>query len=617
MKNITALLQQGNLTPRERYLMLIHNDANRVRTGKEILSEADKQALENWHAKDNREANEWNRLNSGWKHSAKMDIETEFIFLSAQTHHFRKQLIIFNLLSYQPFRQMRKYLDNIKQLKKVTIKEAVEIGEKQRSAKLREGLDFDYAVYQLAFENLAESDQEKLNELYADVETDHQYLDQEEIIANLFKDKNELTQEETKKAKEKIAELVAERAYNSYAKEYQLYHYFACIPLAEVARHFLTDKGIEVEGKPLAKDQEADDEDSKTTEDIKDAMENYAKKHKLTIEAMLKEACLKWLDEDLLDQYTPLVFSNENELLNRWLATKTKARATLQKFIIKGELKIRKRVDNETRENKLHSRGSYVSELETSRRALEVLNLETVKGELSEKIDFETFNDQVITGESLYAFKGDHGFIKDFQKWVDKYNSNLGMVYADNDLKHTGEHLDQDLLICDLDDNGEPIFFSFFGMSVKMLATISESDTFFKETKKGKEIFLEFKSVETEKFFKEEREKMINDYSKLLAFLALFKKLSEIYETDLAWRVKESLEWLDKYIDQHNRTLTLATGQTPCGEEASKEKSRLTKQVDILKIEEDWFIDKDKIIPDPEIINEHQTELKDILGGDF
>ena len=86
-KNITNLLGRGNLTPREKFLLLIHNDIQRTKTGKDVLTAADKEALENWHAKTNEEAREWNQLNEGWKLSGRMDIEAELHFKDAQVAH--------------------------------------------------------------------------------------------------------------------------------------------------------------------------------------------------------------------------------------------------------------------------------------------------------------------------------------------------------------------------------------------------------------------------------------------------------------------------------------------------------------------------------------------------
>ena len=67
MKNFSNILHRGNLTAREKFLLLIQNDVQKSKTGKEVLSPADKDALENWKAQNNEEAREWNRLNDGWK----------------------------------------------------------------------------------------------------------------------------------------------------------------------------------------------------------------------------------------------------------------------------------------------------------------------------------------------------------------------------------------------------------------------------------------------------------------------------------------------------------------------------------------------------------------------
>ena len=66
-KNITALLQRGNLTPKQRYLLIIQNDVAKVRTGKEPLTEADIKGLESWHAQTDEEEREWDKYNEGWK----------------------------------------------------------------------------------------------------------------------------------------------------------------------------------------------------------------------------------------------------------------------------------------------------------------------------------------------------------------------------------------------------------------------------------------------------------------------------------------------------------------------------------------------------------------------
>ena len=64
MKSITAMLQSGNLTPKERVLLWVHDAVNKDLTGKEILTEADKNALiTNWRPENNWEVQEYNKYN--------------------------------------------------------------------------------------------------------------------------------------------------------------------------------------------------------------------------------------------------------------------------------------------------------------------------------------------------------------------------------------------------------------------------------------------------------------------------------------------------------------------------------------------------------------------------
>jgi hypothetical protein len=247
-KNISSLLQRGNLTPKQRYLLLIQNDIEKTRTGKEILTEADIAGLQNWQAKTNEEAREWNKYNEGWKLGGRAGIEAEMLFMQTLAENYRKNIVATELIIYPFYREHLNALQALKKIKVVDIKEAIEITNKQREQKLKNGFSFDYAVYLLAYETLKDDYKQDLKTLYDEVEYDTEYLDNEEIIADLFNGKDELTKE----AKEKIAELVAERSYNEFAKEYQLYHYFADIPIMEIAKKWAKEKGI----KPSTKDYE-------------------------------------------------------------------------------------------------------------------------------------------------------------------------------------------------------------------------------------------------------------------------------------------------------------------------------------------------------------------------
>lgn len=603
MKNLPTLISRSNLTARERFLTLIKNDVHKAKTGEAILSEADEYALEHWESKDNFEAQEWNTLNDGWKLSGRMDLEIEIIFKEAQVAYLAQLPFIMELLSYPADQNMAGAMKTMKSIKKVTIEEAVEITKKQREVKLKDGMDLDYAIYQLAFELLTAEDQERLKELYEEVAYDHQYLDQEEVLANLFEGKEELTQ----KAKEKLAKLVAEKSYNHFAKEHQLYHYFACIPLLQIAKYFLKSKGVEVE---IKKDEDGLYESDK----VEKAMEAYAKEHGTSIKEMLRKACLAALDSGLLDDYTPLVVSDDADLFNRWLETKDKAGKVLKKHIDAGELKIRNRTDSETRKEKLYSKKLYDGELELAQQVMENIGLATdLKGEADERVAFTTFNDLVLTGESLYEFKGEYEFVKEFKERVDKYNPNLGIVYADDDPEQKGEHLDQELLICDFDKNGEARWLSRYGMAVTMLSNIMEAKMYFKEVKDNGKTYLEFKDPAYEAILMVRRQDLTNYYAQLLAFEEIFKKLDNVYEADLSHHVLGRIKSVKEFIEHTNKAVQIATNT----QEGDLEKSGRGpfRRKDKLYLREELIIDVEAIQPDRNEVQKHVEKLKGIFRG--
>jgi len=623
-KNISSLLQRGNLTPRERYILLIQNDIAKAQDavkkwgsgddlgeikGKGFLSEADEYALsEGWTPEDDDEVREWNKYSKGWKLSERGGLEAEMYYMKTLAENYRKNIMATELAIYPFYREHLNALNALKEIKVVDINEAVAIANKQREQKLKDGVDFDYAIYQLAFESLSDEIRKDILILDEEAEYEPSYLEDEEAIANLLNDKDELTKE----AKEKYAELVASRSYNEFAKEYQLHGAFASLPIIDIAKKWAKDKGIkprpkdyewlekikgELERKSLKKKFEQDikqkrDEEWLLEEVLKEILEDYARDNKITIKKILKETLLKWLEKGL--PYPPLVISEDkktygedtklphNELFKEWLKTKKKARETLQKLIDKGELKIREQTPDETRQDRLFERG---------------------------REKFLKHSDKVITGESLYNFKGDFKFIKEFKKRVDRYDANAGLIYADDDPEHKGEHLDQELLIAEKDKDGKPAIISFFGMSIRKLEGIKTH--YFKEVEKKGETYLEFKSEDIEKAFKDTRQSLIDGYAKLLAFQEIFKKLNKIYEAETDHLLKKRLEQVSGFIDLHNEHLDNALEDTMG---LSVDFSSYKKP---LKTRGDLFIKKDRIAPDANTTEEYGKKFYEILGDEY
>ena len=604
------MLNRGNLTPRERYILLIQNDVQRMKTGKDILTPADKEALENWKAQNNTEADQWNRLNDAWKHSGRMEVEAEFVYKDAQVSYMAQLPFILKLLDYPLFHRMSRSMELLEKVKRVTIEQALEIASKQKAEKIRSGLDFDYAVYQLAFESLSDADKKRMNELYPDIECDHQYLDQEEIIAGLFDGKETLSQE----AKEKLASLVAERAYNKYAKEYQLFHYFACIPILEVARYFLTDKGITFKGPPSPKNQEADEHLENTYQDVTKAMEEYSKQHGISIESMLKEACLRWLNNGLLNEYQPLVTSNTADLLKRWFTKRTEAKDLLLGYVKNRILKLRERGEDENRLTKLCSKNLCDAELKNVRKFMKNIGGEiTEKTEEEERLAYEKFTEPVITGESLYSCKKSHKFIKEFKERADEYQPNLGIVYNDDDPEQINGHLDRELLICSLTKDGKPTFLSPHEMSITIISGITKGMNMFEEEIIEGKKFLKFEDELYKNTFVERCNSLIDSYSKLLAFEGIVKKLAIIFEADLTYRVREHIKILRTYLEEINRAIRKATNTEPKDDEPDK--FGMLKRTDKLIFIDFDLIDIDAIKPDLKSVEEHEGKFMKILGG--
>jgi len=619
-KNISSLLQKGNLTPKQRYLLIIQNDIARARTGKEILTEADIKGLESWQAKTPAEAKEWNRYNEGWKLSGRAGIDAEFIYAETKAEHFRKSIISTELAIYPFYREHLNAVKALKRIKIVDIKEAIEITNKQREQKLKDGLDFDYAIYQLAFESLSDEIRKDILILDQEAEYEPSYLEDEETIANLLYNnanlingKRDLSRLFNGEVKEKYAELVASRSYNEFAKEYQLHGAFASLPIMDIAKKWAKDKGI----KPRQKDYEwlekitgrlekrgmkkrfeqdikkKSDEEWLLEENLKEILEDYARDNKTTIKKILKETLLKWLEDGL--PYQPLVISEDkktysgdtkllhNELFKEWLKTKEKAKATLQKLIDKGELKIREQTPDETGQDRLFERGRQ---------------------------EFLEHSDKVITGESLYSFKGDYKFIKEFKERVDRYDANLGIVYADDDPEHKGDNLDPELLIAEKDKDGKPAVVSIFGMSLRKIENTLRPH-YFKEVEKNGETYLEFKSEDIEKAFKDTRQSLIDGYAKLLAFQEIHKKLSKIYGIDLTFLITPKIKQVSEFIDLHNEYLDNALEDiTGLGVGFGLYKKPL-------KTREDLFINKDRIAPDTNTTEEYGKKFYEILGDEY
>lgn len=465
-KNITSILQRGNIKPSDRVKLLVADDVSRERDGKALLTEADRHALsEGWTPKDNNEVKEYNLYNEGRRNIAFGELDAQTTYLNATVGFLRASKYISYILFKDRFTKETKTIKEgianraidslIGKYDIETIKETIE-GEalkdqltKGKPAILLEGeaneialnnklnkhnealnlvlgylgLELDYTIYLYAFELAGEQLQKDLLALYPDAKTERSYLEQEEIIYSLFNGKDKLSQTD----KEKLAELIADECFNKYSGEWSFSGYYADIPLLEVLNKWGRDnnaiaKKPEDLTKHLKDGKEYKDEGEEVADlfnaikkDLTPKLTAYAKENKREIKDIITETILKWLDEDLLDEYTPLFKSDKKatcneqdtklthkELFKKWLDVKAEATKTIQGLIDKGELKTEKKI----REHKW----------------LKNLYLKLAQETGQDRQDTPiTETKTIITGDSLYNLKGDFNFVKDLREQAEDF----------------------------------------------------------------------------------------------------------------------------------------------------------------------------------------------------
>ena len=484
MKDFNRLLAKGNFTPKERILLLIANTVKQDTTGKEFLSEADKRALgEGWQPQNNNEVEEYNRFNRGWKMACTAEMDAQTIYLGVKVKFQSAGIMLKDFVFYPFYSEVKKALDELGKIKRVEPKEAMEIINAQRQEKLKSGNTIDEIINQLAYELAGEETKKKLEELYADVDLST-YLDEVQELISL----NE------KKDFEAIAQKVSKKCYNDYIKQYQLFHNYAGIDLEEIAKRYAKENNLPFIEKP-DEDKELD-----AIEELAKTFTKHAQEKNTTVEAIIKQTCLKWLNEGLLEK-DYVIEKEERGLIAKWTESKLKAKEVLQDLINKGELKTGKNEDGT----------------------------------------------EIITGESLYNSGLDYDFIKDFKSYTNDYNPELGLVKGEGE-----EYKDKELLIT------KEKSFSRFKMHLDKATSLLDTLSIVQEKEENGEIVLDIEQGKIRDYFFNLRNSFISEYEKLLAFEPLFKDLSKTFEMDLTFRINLWINECKEMIDSFNNTLLRA-----------------------------------------------------------
>jgi len=187
MKDLTKILSKGNLTPRERALLVIKNDAHLIKTGKNLLAEADLVTLtKTWKPDNYREAEQYNKYIDLWDMYLKLEIDMQTCYLTTQLALSRLEHIA-TLFYYRKDDPKRHHYD----LKTFITDE--QDAEFRTFFLQHSGYEHDRLVHLQTFYSLPKDIQQDVLLLDPSVNSDHSYFWAEEQIARVVANKKELS----------------------------------------------------------------------------------------------------------------------------------------------------------------------------------------------------------------------------------------------------------------------------------------------------------------------------------------------------------------------------------------------------------------------------------------
>jgi len=240
MKNLTDIIRTGEMTPKERFLLLVQDDVTREKTGKHVLTDSDRYAISSgWKPKNNFEVKEYNQYCEAWRLEGTLRTTLQIHFLDTQNKLLRSSKIV-DFALWNEFKrfndfQTRFEIDN----------------EGALSTILRHsGLVYDRVVYGLTFQNLSEEVREDILTLYPDAKTEIDYINEEAILYEYFKDNKTLNDQDIQNlASDMINQIPWDYIDFLIKRERDIFDmlfkgYFAGLPLLQIVKKWADINGI-------------------------------------------------------------------------------------------------------------------------------------------------------------------------------------------------------------------------------------------------------------------------------------------------------------------------------------------------------------------------------------
>lgn len=380
MKNISNMLGNGNLTPRERALILIQDDLKERMYGVSSLTEADVQALQNFRAdwrNDRLSIEKYNEIMAIWRMIDNVVIDSQTAYMNMTIEYLRSHRL-FTMIFYGSKKQSEAITTGL--LKDFVPKGLLLLLKNS-------GLDYKKTIYNLAFSNLDPVTQEDSLKLYPDCKTEHHYFLQELFLAKYLSDKKlELAHSEKKEIVEEIV--------NSFSWDYiekmkalkneDLWLSFFEGYFADVLYVYFLEKSANYSNIHF-----------RDEEDLKSIFVTMLKDGEIAkVKGILRSGISKWLDEGLFTkEFIPACASEGKETCNNCDTTKT------HKEIIK-EWQV-----------KYAGAEKVVNDLVESGKLQVVTKIR--------KIHSFSFEETILTGESIFELEDSYLFVKEYREQVE------------------------------------------------------------------------------------------------------------------------------------------------------------------------------------------------------
>lgn len=335
MKSLKKILEKNNLTPKERVLTIIKNTVHLNITGKGILSKSDLEAISKGGTFDRGGADEYNKYLFMWKKFEYLEIDITNLINRIQIDfaNFEKVLLLYH------------YRDkNIEHIEKIIESQYPEHHKKSLTTILENtGIDYARVVHRLTFISLSKNIQKDILALDYNSRYDPDYLNQEEQLGEILKDKKIITKKEVKQLTDLIVSFLPwekEKRFKELHKNYSsiiFNTYFGSYPIIEL-------------GKILAEEYDIDYEDEYELRKKLVHVHNLKRKLRVIIRKEIENGLFT-------KKYKPLYNSNRfetygddtilkhKEIYQIWISAKNKIRKKLQKMIDGKEIVIEEKTE--------------------------------------------------------------------------------------------------------------------------------------------------------------------------------------------------------------------------------------------------------------------------------